>query len=52
MQLQDRTAVINEDNFNRLSQLYGELNSKELQRIVNNHIRVAIDEIMEDENGK
>ena len=46
--LKDRVTIISEDNFNRLLKLYGELDIEDLQRIVNKHITVAIDEIEED----
>ena len=39
---------INEDIVRRLEQLHGELNHNELSRIINNHLRVAVDEIEED----
>lgn len=47
-ELKDRVAIISEENFSRLSFLYGELDIEDLQRIVNKHITVAIDEIEED----
>lgn len=48
VELKDRVAIISEENFSRLSSLYGELDIEDLQRIVNKHITVAIDEIEED----
>lgn len=48
VKLKNRIAIISEENFNRLSSLYGELDIEDLQRIVNKHITVAIDEIEED----
>ena len=48
VQLKDRVTIISEENFSRLSSLYGELDIEDLQRIVNKHITVAIDEIEED----
>ena len=48
MQLKDRVTIISEENFSRLSSLYGELDIEDLQHIVNKHIAVAIDEIEED----
>lgn len=48
MQLKDRVTIISEENFSRLLNLYGELNIEDLERIVNKHIAVAIDEIEED----
>lgn len=46
--LKDRLAILTEDNFRDLLKLYGELNIDMLSQIVNNHIRVAIEEIKED----
>lgn len=46
--LKDRLAMLTEDNFRDLLKLYGELNIDRLSQIVNNHIRVAIEEIKED----
>lgn len=48
MKLNERVAVISEQNINRLSRLYGEISIDDLSRIVNNHLEVAIDEIEED----
>ncbi|MCM1049642.1 MAG: hypothetical protein NC433_14595 [Clostridiales bacterium] len=48
MKLNERVAIISEENINRLSRLYGEINIDDLSRIVNNHLKVAIDEIEED----
>lgn len=48
VELKDRVAIISEENFNRLSKLYGELDIEDLRRIVNRHIEVAINEIEED----
>lgn len=50
MQIKDRVTIISEKNMNNLLKLYGELDIEDLQRVVNNHIAVAIDEIMEDEH--
>ena len=46
--LKDRIAILTEDNICDLLNLYGELNIDRLSQILNNHIRVAIDEIKED----
>lgn len=48
MKLNERVAIITEENIRRLSRLYGEINIDDLSRIVNNHLKVAIDEIEED----
>ena len=48
MKLTDRVAIISEDNLRDLLELYGEFSSERLSEIVNNHVRVAIDEINED----
>ncbi len=48
MKLNERVAIITEENINRLSHLYGEIDIDDLSRIVNNHLKVAIDEIEED----
>lgn len=48
MKLNERVAIITEENISRLSHLYGEMDIDDLSRIVNNHLRVAIDEIEED----
>lgn len=48
MELKNRIAIITYENLNELLNLYGELNIDRLSGIVNNHIRVAIDEIKED----
>ena len=45
---EDRIAILTEENICDLLNLYGELNIDRLSQIVNNHIRVAIDEIKED----
>lgn len=46
--LKDRVAIISENNFRELLNLYGELSVKRISEIVNNHIKVAIEEIKED----
>ena len=46
--LKDRIAILTGENICDLSKLYGELNIDRLSQIVNNHIRVVIDEIKED----
>lgn len=48
MELKNRIAIITHENLKELLSLYGELNTDRLSEIVNNHIRVAIDEIKED----
>lgn len=48
MKLNERVAIITEENISRLSRLYGEIDIDDLSRIVNNHLKVAIDEIEED----
>lgn len=48
MKLCERVAVISKKNMDRLLQLYGEVDIEDLSRIVNNHLKVAIDEIEED----
>ena len=48
VKLNERVAIITEENMSRLSYLYGEMDIGDLSRIVNNHIKVAIDAIEED----
>lgn len=48
MKLSERVAIITEENMGRLSHLYGEMDIDDLSRIVNNYLKVAIDEIEED----
>lgn len=48
MKLNERVAIITEENISRLSYLYGKIDIDDLSRIVNNHLKVAIDEIEED----
>lgn len=48
MRLNERVAIITEENMNRLEYLYGEIDIDDLSRIVNDHLKVAIDEIEED----
>lgn len=50
MELKDRVAIISNENMNRLYQLYGNMSHDDLERIVNKHITVAVDEIAEDMN--
>ncbi len=50
MELKDRIAIINEENMNGLTALYGNMTINDLERIVNSHIAVAIEEILEDSN--
>lgn len=52
MKLNERVAIITEENISRLSRLYGEIDIDDLSRIVNNHLKVAIDEIEEDSKRK
>ena len=46
--MKDRVAILTEENICDLLNLYGELNIDRLSQIVNNYLRVAIDEIKED----
>lgn len=48
MKLTDRVAIISKDNLRDLLELYGEFSADRLSEIVNNHVRVAINEINED----
>lgn len=48
VKLNERVAIIAEENISKLSRLYGEIDIDDLSRIVNNHLKVAIDEIEED----
>lgn len=48
MKLNERVAIITEENISKLSRLYGKIDIDDLSRIVNNHLKVAIDEIEED----
>lgn len=48
MELRERVVIINEDNRKRLIRLYGEMDSTDLERVVNRHLSVCIDEIEED----
>lgn len=52
MKLKDRVTIISPENMSGLYQLYGKMNVNDLERIVNKHIAVAIEEISEDLNGK
>lgn len=52
MELKDRISIINEENMNGLTALYGNMTINDLERIVNKHFAVAIDEIKEDINDK
>lgn len=52
MKLNERVAIITEENISRLSFLYGKMDIDGLSRIVNNHLKVAIDEIEEDLSKK
>ena len=46
--MKDIVAILTEENICDLLNLYGELNIDRLSQIVNNYLRVAIDEIKED----
>lgn len=48
MELKDRVSIISTDNMNGLTELYGNMSHDDLERIVNKHIAVAIEEILED----
>lgn len=52
MKVSDRVAIISENNYQGLLRLYGELSVDRLSEILNNHVKVAIDEIEEDLNYK
>lgn len=52
VKLSERVAIITEENISRLSRLYGEIDINALSRIVNNHLKVVIDEIEEDRMRK
>ena len=48
MKLNERVAIITKKNIRRLLRLYGEMDIDDLSRIVNNYLKVVIDEIEED----
>lgn len=48
VKLNERVVIISEANMSRLLRLYGKVDIDELSRVVNNHLKVAIDEIEED----
>lgn len=48
VKLSERVVIITEENISRLLSLYGKMDIDELSRIVNNHLKVVIDEIEED----
>lgn len=52
VKLKDRVTIITEENMNKLIHLYGEIDFDDLSRIVNNHLKIAIDEIEEDSMRK
>jgi len=52
LELKDRIAIISIENMNGLYRLYGNMTVNDLERIVNKHIAIAIEEILEDLNGK
>lgn len=52
MKLNERVAIITEENMDGLLRLYGEVDIDDLSRIVNNHLEVVIDEIEEDSMQK
>lgn len=43
-----KLVEINDDNYKRLSALYDGIEDRELSTIINNHLKVIIDEIEED----
>lgn len=52
MELKNRVSIISTENMNGLYGLYGDMTGNDLERIVNKHIAVAIEEITEDLNVK
>ncbi len=48
MGLKEKVIIISERNMNALSQLYGKITTNELELIVNRHLAIVIDEIMEE----
>lgn len=52
MELKDRVTIISHENMDGLYRLYGNMAANDLERIINKHIAIAIEEIMEDLNGK
>jgi len=52
LELKDRVTIISPENMEGLYRLYGNMAVNDLERIINKHIAVAIDEIMEDLNVK
>jgi (2Fe-2S) ferredoxin len=52
LELKDRVTIINTENMNGLYRLYGNMTDNDLERIINKHISVAIEEITEDLNVK
>ncbi|WP_313183793.1 hypothetical protein [Lacrimispora sp.] len=52
MELKDRVTIISPENIDGLYRLYGNMAVNDLKRIINKHIAVAIEEIMEDLNVK
>lgn len=51
MELKDRVVIISKSNMNGLYRLYGKMTMNELEKVVNNHVAVAISEILEDEKA-
>ena len=51
MELKDRVVIISKSNMNGLYRLYGKMTMNELEKEVNNHVAVAISEILEDEKA-
>lgn len=49
MELKDRVVIVSEKNMEALASLYGNCSIDELERIVNNIIGNAVEEIREDE---
>lgn len=47
MKLSERVAIITEENIGRLTRLYGKKDVDALSGIVNNHLKVAIDDVEE-----
>jgi (2Fe-2S) ferredoxin len=52
LKLKDRVTIISTENINGLYQIYGNMTVNDLERIINKHIAVAIEEISEDLNVK
>lgn len=50
MELKDRVVIVSKENMSGIQKLYGKCTMDDMERIVNNHIAVAIEEINEDKN--